>query len=52
MTSPIADYAVSLGLDGRVSSRDSVSDAVTKRSQRNWLKVLGQLLRLVGLVSC
>jgi hypothetical protein len=30
MTSPIADYVVSLGLDGRVASRGAVSDAVTK----------------------
>jgi hypothetical protein len=30
MTSQITDYVVSLGLDGRVFSRDSVSDAVAK----------------------
>jgi hypothetical protein len=30
MVSPIADYVVSLGLDGRVACRSSVSDAVAK----------------------
>jgi hypothetical protein len=30
MASPIADYVVSIGPDGRVVSRSSVSDAVTK----------------------
>jgi hypothetical protein len=30
MTSPIADYVVSLGLDGRVACHGSVSDAVAK----------------------
>lgn len=30
MASPLADYVVSLGVDGRIASRGSVSDALAK----------------------
>jgi hypothetical protein len=33
MASPLADYVVSLGLDGRIASRGSVSDALKKNKR-------------------
>ena len=45
MASPLADYVVSLGQDGRVASYDSVSDAL--RKDRTLAKELSEVPRAI-----
>jgi hypothetical protein len=45
MASPLADYVVSLGQDGRIVSRGSVSDALKK--DKTLAKVLAESTRTV-----